>query len=157
MAFCDKCGAQVADGAAFCPSCGAARARASASAGGGGQAVAGTGLQENVAGLLAYVAWWITGIIFLLIDKRPFVRFHAAQSIVLFGAITILGKVIGLVAGGTFLGTGSFIGLGFFGLIASCIWLASLVLWILCMVKAYQGERFKLPFVGDIAESIAGK
>ena len=43
-----------------------------------------TGLSENVAGLLCYILGWITGLIFLLIDKRPFVRFHAAQSIVVF-------------------------------------------------------------------------
>ena len=49
-----------------------------------------TGLDENVAGLLCYVLGWVTGIIFFLIDKRPYVRFHAAQSIVVFGGLHIL-------------------------------------------------------------------
>jgi len=147
MAFCDKCGAQVADGAAFCAGCGAARG---AGSGGGAKASGGTeGIQENVAGLLAYAFAWITGIIFLVIDKRPFVRFHAAQSIVLFGALSVLSFVLAFV----------FTGMGFIGgmvfMLIRCIQLLSLVLWVLCMVKAYQGERFKLPLVGDIAESIA--
>jgi len=154
MPFCDKCGAQTAEGAAFCPACGAARS------GGGGGSTAGTGtsgVEENVAGLLAYALWWITGIIFLLIDKRPSVRFHAAQSIVLFGGLTAIQFVLGAVIGGTAM-MGSFFAMGsMYALIFTLLRFLGIVLWILCMVKAYQGERFKLPFVGDIAESISGK
>jgi uncharacterized membrane protein len=155
MPFCAKCGAQVADGATFCPSCGAPQG----GTGGGAVSSSGTdGLQQNVAGLLAYALWWITGIIFLVIDKRPFVRFHAAQSIVLFGGISLLQIALSIVMGGAVFGMGSFFVVGsLFGLIFTCIRLISLILWILCMVKAYQGERFKLPFVGDIAENLAGK
>ncbi|HKO05923.1 MAG TPA: DUF4870 domain-containing protein [Candidatus Acidoferrales bacterium] len=153
MPFCAKCGAQVAAGATSCPSCGAAQAPS----GGGAGVATGTGLDENVAGLICYVGWWITGLIFFVIDKRPFVRFHAAQSLVIFGAFTILYYVLGIVLIGT-IGMG---GLFFFGSIYALIFgvlrLAGLLLWILCMVKAYQHERFKLPFVGDIAENIAGK
>jgi uncharacterized membrane protein len=152
MAFCAKCGTQMADGTAFCPNCGAPQAGAPA----GGGAAAGTGMAENVAGLLCYVLGWITGLIFFLIDKRPFVRFHAAQSMVTFGALHVLSILLGL-----FLGASMFVGgAGGFGLGILVIWLinlACLVLWVLCMVKAYQGERFKLPLAGDIAENIAGK
>ena len=57
-----------------------------------------TGLSPNVAGLLCYVAGWITGIIFLVLEQRnKFVRFHAAQSIVTFGTITVAGIVLGLI------------------------------------------------------------
>lgn len=152
MAFCAKCGTQMADNIAFCPNCGAPQAGASA----GGGAAAGTGMAENVAGLLCYVLGWITGLIFFLIDKRPFVRFHAAQSMVTFGALHVLSIVLGLVLGASmFVG-----GVGGFGVGILVIWLINLVclvLWVLCMVKAYQGERFKLPIVGDVAENIAGK
>jgi len=152
MAFCAKCGTQVADGTTFCPNCGAPQAGAPA----GGGAAAGTGMAENVAGLLCYVLGWITGLIFFLIDKRPFVRFHAAQSMVTFGALHVLSIVLGFVLGASmFVG-----GMGGFGVGIMVIWLinlACLVLWVLCMVKAYQGERFKLPLAGDIAENIAGK
>jgi len=91
-----------------------------------------TGLEENVAGLLCYVAGWITGLIFFLIEKdSQFVKFHAMQSIITFGACVIL---------------------GFIPVIGWIIWILALVLWILLMVKAYQGQKFKLPLIGDLAE-----
>jgi len=56
-----------------------------------------SGLSENVAGLLCYVLGWVTGLIFYFIDKRPFVRFHAAQSIVVFGGLTIIRIVLSML------------------------------------------------------------
>src|SRR5277367_1640957 len=90
MAFCTSCGAEVS-GAAFCPKCGAAQGGSAAPP---PVAVSSDGLAENVAGLLCYVLGWLTGIIFLLIDKRPFVKFHAAQSIVIFGALFIIRMIL---------------------------------------------------------------
>jgi uncharacterized membrane protein len=109
-------------------------------------------LQENVAGLLCYVLGWLTGIIFLLIDKRPFVKFHAAQSIVVFGGLTILRIGLFFI---TSTG-GGLIGWSVFGLIAVAIWLVTVVLWILLMVKAYQHVLYKVPIAAPIAENIAG-
>ncbi|MFI5338075.1 MAG: DUF4870 domain-containing protein [Opitutales bacterium] len=152
MPFCAKCGGQVAAGATFCTGCGA-----QAPTGGGARVATGTGLDENVAGLVCYVGLWVTGLIFFLIDKRPFVRFHAAQSLVLFGAFTVLYYVLSFVLGGILGLGGSFAFWSLYGLIFRVLELAGCILWILCMVKAYQGERFKVPFVGDIAENIAGK
>ena len=151
MAFCAKCGADV-QGAAFCPKCGAAQGATAAPA--AATASGSTGLTENVAGLLCYVAWWVTGLIFFLIDKRPFVRFHAAQAMVLFGSIVVLAILL------TFLNIGSMFGgwilWAFTTLLWGVIWLGSLIMWIMCMIKAYQGEKFKVPVVGDLAEKIAG-
>ena len=96
MAFCSKCGGEVGVGVAFCPKCGQTQT---------GEQVTTTsqsaqsGMSENVAGLLCYVLGWLTGIIFYLIDKRPFVRFHAAQSIVVFGGLHILNIVVGIIFG----------------------------------------------------------
>ena len=99
-----------------------------------------TGLEENVAGLLCYVLGWITGLVFFLIEKEnKFVRFHALQSIIVFGILCIAGIVIGWIP---------IIG----GVIGALIGLLSLVLWIILMIKAYQGEKFKLPWAGDLAE-----
>ena len=111
------------------------------------------GLQENVAALLAYVLGWLTGIIFLLIDKRPYVKFHAAQSIVVFGGLTILRIGVGIVAGmfGGMSGFGAIVALG------AITGLVGLVLWILLMVKAYQHQNFRVPIAAGIADSIAGK
>jgi uncharacterized membrane protein len=99
-----------------------------------------TGLQPNVAGLLCYLFGWITGIIFLVLEKdNQFVRFHAVQSIVVFGAATV-----------------AYIILGFIPVIGwRLTWIidiAAFILWVILMVKAYQGQMFKLPVAGNIAE-----
>ncbi len=152
MAFCGKCGSQVAEGAPFCPQCGA-QIGAAAPPPPVVMAPAGsTGLQENVAGLLCYLLGWLTGIIFLLIDKRPFVRFHAAQSIVIFGALTIIRVILSFA----FLGTGGVIGFSIWGLLSTCVWLVGVVLWIVLMVMAYQGKMFEVPIAAPIAKNIAG-
>src|ERR1700680_944241 len=111
MAYCSKCGGEVTDGAAFCPKCGQIQT--------GGTPVAQTshstqtGMAENVAGLLCYVLGWVTGLIFFLIDKRPFVRFHAAQSMVVFGGLQVINIVIGIIFGAGFMLTRGF---GAFGM-----------------------------------------
>jgi uncharacterized membrane protein len=54
-----------------------------------------TGLDENIAGLLCYVGWWVSGIIFLILEpKNRFVRFHALQSSIVFGIITVVSSII---------------------------------------------------------------
>jgi len=98
-----------------------------------------TGLDENVAGLLCYLAGWITGVIFFILEKESrFVRFHALQSILVFLPLHIVIWILGR----TFLG-------GFLSLV---LWLMSAVLCIILMYRAYRGEMFKLPVAGDIAE-----
>ena len=99
-----------------------------------------TGMQPNVAALLSYLVGFITGIIFYLIEKdNKFVRFHAMQSIVVFGGLFVLGLILAVVP---------VIGWG----LMPILWIVEVVLWILLMIKAYQGEMFKLPIAGDIAE-----
>lgn len=99
-----------------------------------------TGLAANVAGLLCYVLGWISGLVFILIEKEnKFVRFHAMQSIIVFGALTIASFILGSIP--------------FIGIVLG--WLISvlgIILWIVLMVKAYQGQRYKLPWAGDFAE-----
>src|ERR1039457_6814370 len=128
MAYCNKCGGEVGSGVAFCPKCGQAQA---------GEQVTQTsqsaqpGMAENVAGLLCYVLGWVTGIIFFLIDKRPFVRFHAAQSIVVFGGLHVISIVVGIIFGGGFMMMG---GWGTFGLGWMLYWLISLVAFVLLIL-----------------------
>jgi uncharacterized membrane protein len=94
-----------------------------------------TGMDENVAGLLCYVLGWITGLIFFLIEKKnKFVRFHALQSIIVFGILNLALIVFVWVP-----------------VLRWIIWAFAIVLWILLMVKAYQGEKFKLPWAGNLA------
>ena len=157
MAFCSSCGANIADGASFCPHCGKSQGAAAA----GSPASAGqAGLAENVASGLCYVLGWVTGIIFLLIDKRPNVRFHAAQSIVVFGGLHVLRIVLGMVFGfGMFGGWwgGHMMTFGFAGLLFACLGLLTFVLWIVLMIKGFQGEKFRVPVAADFAEQLVGK
>lgn len=99
-----------------------------------------TGLDENVGGVLAYLLGFISGIVFLLIEKEnETVRFHAMQSVILFGSFFVLGFVVNFI---------SIIDL----LVSLLIAPVTLILWIVLMVKAYQGERYHLPITGKIAE-----
>ncbi len=103
-----------------------------------------TGLAANVAGLLSYALGIVTGIIFLVVEKKSsFVRFHAMQSVVTFGSLLLVSVF------------GSFIPFVGWILVAIASPL-SFVLWLLLMYKAFQGERFKLPLAGDIAEEHSG-
>src|SRR5947209_4032338 len=104
MAFCAKCGQEIAAGAAFCPKCGQAQPRGVEMTQTSHQAQ--SGLTENVAGLLCYALGWVTGLIFFLIDKRPFVRFHAAQSIVVFGGLHVINIIVGVIFGAGLVMTG---------------------------------------------------
>jgi uncharacterized membrane protein len=99
-----------------------------------------TGLDQNVAGLLCYVVGFITGIIFLVLEKdNKFVKFHAMQSIFVFGGLVVVNLVLSVIP---------IIG----WLVGLLLNLLIFVLWIVLMVQAYQGKQYKLPFIGDLAE-----
>ncbi|MFH1593648.1 MAG: DUF4870 domain-containing protein [Candidatus Omnitrophota bacterium] len=99
-----------------------------------------TGMQPNLAAALCYLLGFVSGLIFFLVEKEnKFVRFHAMQSIVTFGILFVVGVILPLIP---FIGWALIPFLGLF----------NLILWIVLMVKAYQGERLKLPVAGDIAE-----
>lgn len=107
------------------------------------------GLDENVAALLTYAIGFISGIVFIFAEKENrVVKFHAFQSTILFlpGFVVYLVLVVIL----TFIPI-----IGF--LLSLCVWFAFLATWIFLMVKAYQGGKYKLPVIGDIAEQQANK
>ena len=143
MAFCKSCGQDIG-AASFCPKCGASQSVAATPVA-VPLAASSEGLAENVAGLLCYALGWVTGLVFLLIDKRPWVKFHAAQSIAVFGGLTVIR--IGLLFMTHFMGWG----------IQALLGLIGFILWIFLMVKAYQHETVRIPIAADIADSIAGK
>jgi uncharacterized membrane protein len=103
---------------------------------------AGSGLSENVASGLSYVATWITGLIFFLIDKRPEVRFHAMQAI-LFGVAWLVFWFLWRFTSGAV------------WVLFSLVQLAFLIGWIVLLVQGFQGRHFKLPVIGDFAEQQA--
>ncbi len=101
-----------------------------------------TGLSPKVAGLLCYLGWWISGLIFLVLEqKNNWVRFHAVQSIIVFGTITVAGSVFRLIP---------IVGDAF----SSIVWIIGFIFWIILMVKAYSGELYKFGLAGDIAEKM---
>jgi uncharacterized membrane protein len=102
------------------------------------------GVTENIEALLCYALGWVTGLVFLLLEqKNQFVRFHAMQSLATFLGLFIVSMALRFVPL-----------LGF--LINVLMWPLSVVLWIVLMVKAYKGERYKLPVVGDFVEKQLG-
>ncbi len=104
-----------------------------------------TGLPAHVAGVLCYLLGWISGLVFYLIEKESdFVRFHATQSVMTFGALTIISIVhqvmplLGQLAG-------------------ALLSLRGVALWIILRIKAALKELYKLPWVGDLADEYARK
>ena len=101
-------------------------------------------LDENIASLLCYLLTWITGLIFYLVEKEnKMVRFHALQSIITFLPLMIIYWIVGAIFWWG--------GIGY--ILSILIGLLIFILWIVLMIKAYQGERYKLPIVGDIADN----
>jgi uncharacterized membrane protein len=95
-----------------------------------------TGLDENVAGFFCYLLGFITGIVFLVVEKRSsFVRFHAKQSTITFLILLVISLILGWIP-----------------IIGFLVVILSLILWLLLMIKALRGERYMLPIVGKMAE-----
>lgn len=146
MAFCPTCGTQIADGTT-CPKCaGGAVQNPNAAVN------AGAGLTDNVAGALAYVTI-IPAIVFLVLEpfnKKRFIRFHAFQCLFFAVAWTVLWIGLSVLAHIPFLGWATL-------LLWPLVGLAGFIIWLILVLKAYQGQMFKLPVIGDMAEQQAGK
>lgn len=169
MAFCAKCGAQLAADSGFCGACGAAASGQSVTTTSGAavqsapnaNAATSTGMTNNVAGMLCYIPFGIgliLGIVFLVIEpynKNRFVRFHAFQTIflhvgvlALWIAFFFLSMILGFITRG--------LSIFLMGPVMLLVWLGVLVTLILMMVKAYGNQETKLPFIGDMAAKQAG-
>jgi uncharacterized membrane protein len=129
----------------------------------------GSGLDPKIAAALSYI--WIVGLVFFFIEKENrFVRFHALQSII-FGIanIVIMGvlAVLAVILTFAFSLGGAVIGGGLGAFVHLFVWLIWLIFWLLGLIfligfvfaaiKAYQGEKFKLPIIGNMAEKIVDK
>lgn len=118
--------------------------------------MASSGMDKKTASTLSYLVVWVTGIIFLFVGKDdPDVKYHAAQSVVFFGGLTVLQILINIVS--------NIGGLGAIGIVASLIGLVQFVGWIYCLYKAWTGHgaRFAIPGVGGVvtpwAEQLAAR
>jgi len=154
MAFCVHCGNQIADNVTFCPTCGKAAGQPAAAP--QPAPAASTGMEENIAGMLAYFTI-IPAIIFLLIEpynRNRFVRFHSFQCIFAAVALIVIDVALSIVS--SILHFLPVIGWFLTGLLWPIWGLAQLALWLLLVIKAYQHQIFKLPVIGDMAEKQAG-
>lgn len=123
-----------------------------------------TGLDENIAALLSYIAGWVSGLIFFLIEKDSrLVRFHAMQSLLLNVLVIIIGIVIWVVTVVLWLISTQISGIlsALVSLVATLVWvvfgIGILIGVIMCLIKAYQGQYFKLPIIGNFAEKFSQK
>lgn len=105
--------------------------------------LAGTGLNKNTAAALSYVLGPITGVIFLVLEKDPYVRFHAMQSIVTFVGLFILDWVLVLTV--------------ILALLVPLVGILGFVLWLLLIYKAWQGEEWEVPVFGKVARQLLSK
>lgn len=171
MAFCGNCGTQVSEAVAYCPDCGkpiaaaAPLSKPSTAAPppaatpvytGPATSASSAPLADNIAGMLAYFTI-IPAIVFLLIEpynRNRFVRFHSFQC--LFTTVALIVAQVVLVILSTILHFIPIIGWMFAALLWALYGLCVLGLLLLLVIKAYQGQMFKLPFVGDLAERQAG-
>ena len=123
-----------------------------------------TGLDENIAALLSYVFGWVSGLIFFLIEKDSrLVRFHAMQSLLFNVLVGVVAIALWIVLFVVFM-----IAAQISGTLATLLSLVSILVWgvfllgilagfILCLVKAFQGQYFKLPVIGNFAEKFSAK
>ena len=143
MAFCNMCGAQIADGTTTCAACSGRAAVATTTS-------SNAGMADNVAGMLAYVTF-IPAIIFLVTapyNKNRFIRFHAFQCLFFNVAWIVLWIALQFLVHIPFL--------GFFTILLwPIIGLGGLAIWIILLLKANQGQTWKLPIIGDMAEKQA--
>jgi uncharacterized membrane protein len=123
-----------------------------------------TGLDENVAALLSYVFGWVSGLIFFLIEKDSrLVRFHAMQSILLNAAAIVVGIVLWIawVVFAIILSQVSDVMASLFsvvlGLVMFVFYIGILIAVVMCLIKAYQKQYFKLPVLGNFAEKFSAK
>lgn len=112
-----------------------------------------TGLSPRTAAALAYLAWWVTGLLFWVVEREDrFVRFHAAQAVAAFGAVALLITVFLVLAAASL----SFFPSAFvaFLIAAGVTWLGGLALWLVAMWKASGGDAFRIPLAAGWADRI---
>lgn len=113
-----------------------------------------TGVDARLSSLLCYAGWWVTGLVFLFAERRHAeVRFHAAQSLVVFGALSIALFLCGGASAVAFVvATSTFQVMQNIG---NAIWLIAVLLWLFLLIKTWQGETWRVPIAGDLATKIA--
>ena len=115
-----------------------------------------TGIDARLASVLCYSVWWVTGGLFLLLERQhPTVRFHAAQSLVLFGAISVLLVVLGAFSAvALVLSSETY---RFVRVIADLLWAGAAVIWLVLVVRAWRGEAWRVPLAAALADRVVDR
>jgi uncharacterized membrane protein len=115
-----------------------------------------TGVDPRLSALLCYTAWWISGLIFLIIEQQHrTVRFHAAQSLVLFGGLSIVIGLLSLMSVGMLIVSG-----GAFQAARALVyfvWIVAVGIWLVLMYRTYQGQTWRVPLAGTLAAKIVAR
>jgi uncharacterized membrane protein len=117
-------------------------------------AASSTGLAPNTAAALAYVAWWVSGLLFFLIERENrFVKFHAAQAMVGLGALWAIGLTVWAFAfAALFVSAAAFAVLLY---VSYAVWMLGILAWAICIVTAWKGDEFELPIFGGLARRLS--
>lgn len=114
-----------------------------------------TGVDARLSSVLCYAGWWVTGLVFLFAERRHTgVRFHAAQSIVVFGAFSLALLFSGGISAVAFILTGPTFQL--VQTLSYVLWLSAVVLWLYLLLMAWRGETWPVPVAGSLARRLAG-
>jgi uncharacterized membrane protein len=115
-----------------------------------------TGVDARLSALLCYLAWWVSGVVFLVIEQEHrAVRFHAAQSVVLFGGLTAVIVLLTVTSlAGLFISPAIFQAVW---MVSYLVWFVAVLLWLVVLLKTFRGESWRVPFAGDLAARIAAR
>jgi uncharacterized membrane protein len=115
-----------------------------------------TGVDPRLSALLCYTAWWVSGLIFLIIEQQHrTVRFHAAQSLILFGGLSVLIALLSVVSVGMLMVSGGAFQLA--RVVVYLVWIGAVGLWLLLMYRTYQGHTWQVPGASALAARIAAR
>ncbi len=146
MTICPKCQANNPDDATVCEGCGESLVSALGESS--------TRWSPNVLAMLSYLLMWLSGLIIYNVEKKnDYVKFHAMQSIIVFGVLFYLALLLNVIIWWV-PGLGTIVWLVFGVVLAWPIILFTVLLWVYLMVKAYRGERYKVRWAGKLAEKL---
>ena len=115
-----------------------------------------TGLDERLAGVLCYSVWWVTGGLFLLLERQhQIIRFHAAQSLILFGVVSALLVAFGALSAVSLMLSGALYEL--MQVFGKLLWLGATVVWLVLVLRAWRGEVWRVPLVAALADRVVAR
>lgn len=115
-----------------------------------------TGVDARLSALLCYTAWWVSGLVFLVVEQQHrTVRFHAAQSLILFGGLSLLIAALSGVSVAMLLVSAT--AFQAMRTLAELVWVLAVVIWLVMMVKTYKYESWRIPLVAEFADRLAGR